>query len=237
VSAEGTVRKRRQERQWVELVTAALLSLGGAATTICSYEASIWGGRQAASFSRATLLRTDAAQIAERAGQLALVDVSSFVAWLQASQGGQPHLAEVFRARLRPEFRPLFEAWLAQEPFKNPAAAATPFTQFSYHVAKEDEAQALSQLADEVFEEGQYANAQTDYYLRGSVIFAMTLFFAGVGHQFRRFVVQVGMLALAGAMFAFGVYKLVQLPRVGPAEHARPRPAQPVSEVGPEARP
>jgi hypothetical protein len=224
-------RTRRQTRQILEIVTAALLSLGGAATTFCSYQATLWGGRQLSSYGRADEVRTEAAAASTRAGQLQLIDVASFVAWLQAKMSGRTELEGALRQRLRAEFKPSFEEWLAQDPFVRQGAPPTPFALPSYKVELESHSEDLSHKSDGYFADGLYANAQADHYVLSTVIFAMALFFAGVGHQFRRFGVQVALLLVATALIGRGIYSMTRLPHLTPheAEHPPSAPAQPVS--------
>jgi hypothetical protein len=214
-------RARHRTRQVIELVTAALLSLGGASTTYCSYQASVWGGRMAGAYTRAEAIRTESAKVASHAGQLALVDVTSFVAWLQAHVKGEQKLEAALRARLRPEFRPAFEEWLATDPLNVPSAPPTPFGMPSYDTTGRTHSEALEKTSDGFFAEGQYANAQSDSYLLSTVIFGMSLFFAGIGHQFRRLLLQLTMLGASALLVGWGIYRLTLLP------HARPEPVAP----------
>jgi hypothetical protein len=207
-----------KKQQTIEFITAILLSLGGAATTYCSFQATVWGGRQAAAFNRADQTRTEAAQIAGRAGQLTLIDVTVFVAWLQAEAGGQRDIERAIRDRLRPEFKAAFDQWRAMDPLHNPNAPATPFTLLSYESAARMRSDELSDDANAFFTRGLYANAQADRYLLATVIFGLALFFAGIGHLFERFAVQVMMLVLSMALLGFGVSRLAALP------HATPEP-------------
>jgi hypothetical protein len=211
-----SITRRRRWGQSIELFTALLLSLGGAATTYCGYQASVWGGRQASNYGRAGAVRTESARLSNRGGQKSLVDVVSFVAWLQAHETGQSRLEAVLRERLRPEFRPVFEQWLTSDPLTNSSAPQTPFTLTDYGVEEQQNADLLVQDAERLFAAGQHANAQTDRYLLCTVIFGMALFFAGVGHQFRRLLLQGTMVAVSAALLVGGFYRVVQLPRVGP---------------------
>src|SRR5437868_6799302 len=137
-------RRHRNFRKTLELVTAVLLSLGGAATTYCSYQASLWGGRQAASYSRAGAARTESVKAATLAGQLTTIDVSTFLAWLQADAGGQIQLEERLRERLRRPFKPIFDAWLATDPLHSPNAPPTPFAMPEYLSPEQARAEALA---------------------------------------------------------------------------------------------
>ena len=222
-------RGRRLTRQILEIVTAALLSLGGAATTFCSYQATLWSGRQLSSYGRADEARTASAQAATRAGQQTLIDVTSFVAWLQARMSGKADLEAAVRDRLRAEFKPSFEEWLSDDPFNRRGAPPTPFALPSYRIELQSQSEDLSHKSDRYFADGLYANAQADHYVLSTVIFAMALFFAGVGHQFRRVGVQVALLLIAAALIGRGIYSMTRLPHLTPHEAEHPPAGPPVS--------
>jgi hypothetical protein len=219
---EERVRRRRSAHRVVELVTALLLSLGAVATTYCSYQASLWSSRQATSFDRANALRTESAKASTRAAQLTLIDVTSFVSWLEAAVSDETEFEQELQQRIRREFRPAFDAWLKTNPLENDAAPATPFAMPNAFPAEQRQAEALALRAEDFFHAGEYAIAQTDGFLMTTVILALALFFAGIGHQFRRALVQVAMLGLSVLMLLGGAMKMSQLPRASPTTAERP---------------
>jgi hypothetical protein len=224
------IRNRRHSRQVLEIATAALLSLAGAATTFCSYQATLWSGRQLSSYGRADEARTASAQAATRAGQQTLIDVTSFVAWLEAKMSGNDRLEGFVRERLRSEFQPTFAEWLETDPLHRTGAPPTPFALQSYQLELQKHAEALAHQADQLFTDGLYSNAQADHYVLSTVIFAMALFFAGVGHQFRRVGVQVALLVIAAALIGRGIYSMTRLPRLVPHQVEAPQSSsEPVS--------
>lgn len=219
---EERVHRRRRAHQAVELATAILLSLGAVATTYCSYQASLWSSRQATSFDRANALRTESAKASTRASQLTIIDVTSFVSWLEAAVSGEEEYEQELQHRIRREFRPAFDAWLKMDPLKNDHAPATPFSMPNAIPAEQKHAEALALRAEDFFHAGEYAIAQTDGFLMTTVILALALFFAGIGHQFRRPLVQVGLLGLSVLMLVGGGAKMVRLPRASPTTAAAP---------------
>jgi hypothetical protein len=217
------IRSRRQTRQVLEIATAALLSLAGAATTFCSYQATLWSGRQLSSYGQADEVRTESSTATTRAGQQTLVDVTTFVAWLQAKTSGNDKLEGFVRDRLRPEFQPAFEEWLETDPFHRRGAPPTPFALPSYRLELHTRAEELAHQSEQLFNDGLFANAQADHYVLSTVIFAMALFFAGVGHQFRRVGVQVALLVIAAGLIGRGIYAMTRLPHLTPHQVAPPR--------------
>jgi hypothetical protein len=55
------------------------------------------------------------------------VDVGLFTDWIAARSEVNDELAAFLEARFREEFRPAFDAWVAERPLQTPGAPATPF--------------------------------------------------------------------------------------------------------------
>jgi hypothetical protein len=189
----------------LEISGALVLALCGFASTWCSCQAALWSGQQSTAYNAAGNIRTQAAQEATEGAQLAQVDVSLFVAWLQATAAHQEQLASFVMGRFRPEFQPAFAEWITQQPLKNPDAAPTPFTLKSYRVARRDHAARLSAEADRRTDEGEHANRESDRYVRGTVVFALALFFSGVVQTFRRPWVKVVLQGLSALLLIIGI--------------------------------
>jgi hypothetical protein len=199
------VSENDQAHSRLEISGALVLALCGFASTYCSCQAALWSGQQSTHYNAAGNVRTRSAQEATEGAQLAQVDVSLFVAWAQAYASHQDELAGFIKERFRPEFRPAFDEWQAQRPFKNPEATPTPFSLESYHVKLRDHARELSAEADRDTEAGERANAQSDRYVRGTVLFALALFFAGVVQTFRRPWVKLVLQGLAAVLLGLGI--------------------------------
>jgi hypothetical protein len=91
------------------------------------------------------------------AGQASLFDTSMYFEWVNANAAGDTALAEYYAARLRPEFRPAFDAWVATEPRTNPDAPSGPFAMAEYVLADQVKANELEAKAAALFEEGKAA--------------------------------------------------------------------------------
>ena len=108
------------------------------------------------------------------------IDVALFTQWVDAYARDETELAGFYRKRCRAEFRPAFDAWVATKPRTNPRAPLSPFVMPEYKLAAtatsdrlEATAATLSQRA------GDYIHRADDYAL-ASVLFAASLFFAGI---------------------------------------------------------
>jgi hypothetical protein len=77
--------------------------------------------------------------------------------------------------RFRPEFRPAFDAWQAQDPLRNTGAIASPLLMPQYRLANAARADDLERLGDRRFEEGKAATDHTDAYVLTTVFWLYAL--------------------------------------------------------------
>ncbi len=201
---------------WIEIAAAAVLATAGLATSWASYQASLWDGEQAASYSRAEGLRVEAASNAQLASAWASVDLELFTAWLNATAAGDERLAGFYAARFRPTFRPAFDAWLKTRPLSAPQAPPSPFAMPAYQSPGEAQAKALKTRAAAEFQRGQHDNHVSDDYVQAAVILAMALFFGGIGQVFRRRPVRIALLSFAFVVTALGIVRILTLPAMSP---------------------
>lgn len=185
----------------VEVAAAVLLSLAAVATAWSSYQASRWNGEQAKAFSRATASRIESTKADGLANTQTQIDVATFTQWVDAYATHETELADFYFKRFRREFRPAVSAWIATRPLKNPNAPLTPFAMPQYHVAARAEAERL-QAAAEVFSASARRNVQraTNYVL-AVVLFAASLFFAGMSTKVGGRGVRVGLLTVGWLIF------------------------------------
>src|SRR5206468_5699749 len=89
-------------------------------------------------------------------------------------------LADFYRARFRDEFKPAFAAWLATKPLTSPQAPPTPFAMPRYRLRSAVEVDRLEQTAAADSQHAKAANENADNYMLAVVLFASSLFFAGI---------------------------------------------------------
>ncbi len=109
-----------------ELGAVLLLSVATVCIAWSGYQAAKWSGLQARRYAQASSARALANRAATLGGQERLQDLTNFNRWLELTT--QPtqvnlELAELYSRRFRPEFRPAFQAWLAQAPMGDLQAA------------------------------------------------------------------------------------------------------------------
>jgi hypothetical protein len=226
--AQATTAARLDHR--FELLEAILLALAAILTAWAAFQATKWGGVQADSYSRAGAARTESVRESTRAGQLSAIDVDTFTSWLAAvaaderagvesglTEDGYMPLAGTESAflyeRFRPEFHAAFDAWVADGPRVNPAAAPTPFAMPDYRVAEAERAIALADEAEERSAVARSANQRGDNYVLMTIMFALVLVLVGIGTKmdtvtartFLFVLATVALVAAAGVVVTFPV--------------------------------
>ena len=208
--AEGTRRISRDHL--FEIVAAIMLGVATVAAAWSGYQAALWGGVQSADYVRASGYRVESTKASTAAGQDRLFDSQVFSQWLNAYETGNTTLAQVYQRRFRPEFTVAFGAWLATDPFNNPNAPPGPLYMPEYVSASAQQATQFEAQADAMVTAGEDARSTSDHYVFYTVIFALTLFLAGVSDRFRWWWIRLVLLAGAFGVFLFGLINVVSLP-------------------------
>ena len=119
----------------------------------------------------------------------------------RAHQHSDEALAGFYRARFRDEFKPAFAAWLAEKPFTNHAAPPTPFAMPVYKLKASTEAERLESTAAADSDRAKSANQNADNYMLAVVLFASSLFFAGISVKLHSVGARAAILGLGCVIF------------------------------------
>jgi len=196
----------------LEIASAIIISIAALGSSWGSYQAGLWDGEQAAQYTRANALRVKASQAALEGDAFATVELQMFAAWLNAKARGEEDLARFYQARFPPGMKPAFNAWLAQQPLKNPSAPPSPFVTSLYTRPGVTRASEFERQADQTYARGQYANSVSDAFQQGATILALALFFGGIGQVFKMRTSRLVLLVIAGAATVLGFLRLLSLP-------------------------
>jgi len=196
----------------VEVLATVLLAVAAVATAWSSYQASRWNGEQAKAASRANAARIESTRSSGLASAQTQIDVATFMQWVNAYALDQTELATFYFRRFRAEFKPAVDAWIATRPRRNPDAPLTPFAMPQYRLAANQEAARLEARAETLA-----ANARADVqratnYVLGVVLFAASLFFAGMSTKLGTPRLRGVLLALGGVLFVGTAIWLATLP-------------------------
>lgn len=185
----------------VELAATVLLSVAAVATAWSSYQATRWNGEQTKASSRTNAIRIEAARAQGLAEAQKEVDVMTFTQWVDAYARGEKRLAEFYFERFRQEFKPAVDAWIATKPLKSPDAPLTPFAMPQYRLAAEEEAKRLDAEAEVSSATVRQNIQRASNYVLGVVLFAVSLFFAGMSTKLRTPRLRAALLTIGCLVF------------------------------------
>jgi len=199
-------------RDWIELAAAVLLALAAVTTAWSSYQASRWNGEQAKTTGAVNKTRLEAARADDLATSQTQVDIATFLQWVDAYAQDQTELADFYRQRFRPEFKPAFEAWVATKPRQTPGAPPTPFAMPEYKLAAAAEADRLDAKAEALAADVRQSIQRSTNYVLGVVLCAVALFFAGISTKLVSRELRAGMVALGWLVFAVALAWIASSP-------------------------
>jgi hypothetical protein len=189
----------RQRR--LEVAATVLLAVAAVATAWAAYQSAVWHGEQAKGQSASIAARVESTREANVANRQAQIDVALFTQWVDAYARDETELADFYRRRFREEFQPAFRAWVATRPRLNPDAPLSPFAMPQYKLAataKADDLEAQAAAASKVV--GSYIQ-RADNYSLAVVLFAVSLFFAGISTRLQSLATRTVVLGLGYALF------------------------------------
>lgn len=207
---DGTSRTTLDRR--IEIAATLLLALAAVATAWSAYQSARWHGKQAKQQSASIAARVESTRQANVANRQAQIDVALFTQWVDAYARDENELAAFYRKRFRPEFVPAFNTWVATRPLKNPDAPLSPFALPQYRLAASTHSDRLEAEAGAHSKAvGQYIQ-RADNYSLAVVLFAASLFFAGITTRLQALRPRLAILGLGYLVFAGTAIWLVTLP-------------------------
>ena len=196
---------------WIELAATVLLSLATIVAAWSAYQSARWSGIQSVNFSAAAARRVEASQFNSAFTAQVQLDMISWLTYLEQRQAGSEDGAKFIRERMRKEFGPALDAWLASAP-EGEIPAGTPFELPQYRLESKDTVDRLNTEADELSASAMEANQIGDNYVLVAVIMASVLFFAGVGNKLRGRTARLIMLGMGSALYIGGTWFMLSLP-------------------------
>ena len=209
---DSIAQERFNRTDWIELAAAILLSLAAIAAAWSAYQSTRWGGVQANNFSASGAKRTEATQYNSIFAAQAQIDVMTWISFLEHYQVGDKRGAAFLRERFRDEFKPAFDAWVAQVP-AGQVPPGTPFDLPQYQPEARRRANELNAEAEALASTAREANQIGDNFVLVAVIMASVLFFAGVGTKVRARGVRLFMLSVGTVLFLGGVWFMLSMPQ------------------------
>lgn len=171
-----------------------------------------WGTESRDEIARSATLRN----LATRADLAALstrnFDSSTFNAWYIAFTLDNPEKQAIAERRFRPEFKVVFDAWMATDPIHNPDAAPGPTYMPQYQLADQARANALDHSAEEATRAGDHAGRVGDDYVRITVFLAAVLFLVGIGSTFKLYTIRYALIVLGAALLLLATAFIARQP-------------------------
>jgi hypothetical protein len=189
-----------QDRHF-ELAATVLLAMAAVATAWAAYQSARWHGEQAKAQSASIAARVESTREANVANRQGQIDVALFTQWVDAYALDETELAAFYRKRFRPEFRPAFQAWVATRPRVNPDAPLSPFAMPQYKLAATAKADSLEAKATAFSASVGRFIQRADNYSLAVVLFAASLFFAGISTRLRSPTPRMVVLGLGYTLF------------------------------------
>jgi hypothetical protein len=196
----------------LSIVEALLLSLVAVLAAYSGYAAAKWSTESSVTLAKASAERTKANRSDTEAIVTRTLDSASFNAWFTAFTAGSANDQRLAEKRMRPGYRPAFNAWMATDPAHNPNAPPGPAYMPQYVIPQDAAAKAHDARADAAFAKGTKAGQTADKYIRATVFLATVLFLVGISGHFRIRQARMGLIAAGGLLLAFAVIQLLGLP-------------------------
>ena len=196
----------------LSITEAVLLSLVALLAAYSGYAAAEWSTRSSISLAKASAARTKANRADLEGLQIRTLDSVSFDAWFGAFVAGNSNAARLAEKRLRPGYRPAFQAWLATDPAHNLNAPPGPSYMPQYVIPQEAASTRYDAQADAEFSKGSAAAATGDKYVRDTVFLASVLFLVGISSHFPARGGRYGLIFIGALILGFAVIQMAELP-------------------------
>lgn len=174
-----------ERERLISIAEAAILAVVAILAAYSGYISAKWGTESSVSLAHASTFRTKANRADLEALQIRTLDSVSFNAWFTAYTNGNTNAERIARNRLRPGYRPAFDAWLATDPAHNPKAPPGPSYMPQYVIPQEQAANRLDAQANAAFAYGTSGGETSDKYVRETVFLATVLFLVGISSHSR----------------------------------------------------
>ena len=200
---------------WVELAATVVMSLAVVVAAWSAYQASLWGGVQAANANQYSAQLTESSEITTLITAQHEADPQAISTWLTMAADENEQGMQILEERFDDTLRPAFDAWIAgsidgevppglpQDLPEYEAGFEALLDAMSFYVAGAAEATATA----------AEANRTSDRFVLVTVIMASVLFFAGVGTKLTRHSIRVTMLVVAGLLCATAIVAMLSLPQ------------------------
>ena len=200
---------------WLELAATVVMSLAVLVAAWSAYQASLWGGVQAANASQYSAQLTESSEITTLITAQQESDAQVMSTWLtMAADDNEPGM-QILEERFDDTLRPAFDVWIAGS-IDGEVPPGLPQDLPEYEAGFEELLDAKNFYvagAAEATETAAEANRTGDSFVLVTVIMASVLFFAGVGTKLTSQSIRVTMLVVAGLLCTGAIVAMLSLPQ------------------------
>ena len=196
----------------ITIAEAALLSIVALLAAWSGYSAAKFSTEGSIMFSKASATRAKATVAHIEAVQIRTLDSVSFNAAFEAYLKRDRKAFDLAVKRLRPGYRPAFEAWVKTHPVTNPNAPPAPPTCRSTGSRNRPWRRSSTRRRARSSTTARRTREHGDDYVRITVFLAAVLFLVGISTHFPLRVARYGLVGMATVLLVLAVVQLLGLP-------------------------
>jgi hypothetical protein len=200
---------------WLELAATVVMSLAVLVAAWSAYQASLWGGVQAANASQYSAQLTESSEITTLITAQQESDAQVMSTWLTMAADDNEQGMQILEERFDDTLRPAFDVWIAGS-IDGEVPPGLPQDLPEYEAGFKELLDAKNFYvagATEATETAAEANRTGDSFVLVTVIMASVLFFAGVGTKLKGQSIRVTMLVIAGLLCTGAIVAMLSLPQ------------------------
>jgi len=200
---------------WVEVAATVVLSLAVLVASWSAYQASLWGGVQAANASQYTGQLTESSELTTLITAQFEADAQAMSTWLVLAADGNERGMQILEERFNETLRPAFDTWIdGSVDGEVPPGVPQDLPEYEAGFADLLEVKNFYAAgAAEASSTAAKANRTGDSFILVTVIMASVMFFAGVGTKLKGRATRLTMLIVAGILCAVAIAAMLSLPQ------------------------
>jgi hypothetical protein len=210
-AADATDVTPRWDR-WMDTAIVVILALASLLAAWSGYQAGLWNEQKSGHIIEAEARQIDATRATMTGYQIRQIDVTIFLAWLDAFMSDDTELAGFYQARFTPQLEVAFAAWQATDPLTNSESPTDPIRMPEYQVPALVRAAELDAEVHLAYAEAEHDGAVSDAYVFSTLLLAVVLFFGGVCTKIGWRPAQLGLLLVTAVLLIYSVSVIGGLP-------------------------
>ena len=205
---EGVVK----DRTWaLEIIGTVILSVASLAVAWCSYQSTLWNGKQVFKLAESNAYRRQALEKLFIVWQQQEIDAVVTLNFLEAVVEKRQTLIDYYRRRGTSELTKILNTWLLMDPVHNDQAPAHPLLMKEYKklvTLSMAAADSASSKAARSWDEAQRLNTISDHYILYTVIFSLVMVLCAVATKLTRLKIAFISMLITGSIFLMALMLL-----------------------------